>query len=128
MMKLPTNLATYATGLKQVLTALRAKPPVCGINPEDFKWQTSYAIQQDSNNLISLKELGYSLNDYQDSLMSHHYPEDNDCQNKKIAKWHVTGDDGAPATLKNWFFFEPLKKGAMLHVLLSFVLLFHGKI
>jgi hypothetical protein len=176
MMKLPTNLPTYATGLKQVLTALRAKPPVCGINSEDFEWQTSYAIQQDSNNLISLKELGYSLKDYEDSILAmtsfkgpckiltnageillreiclnleiyarssnfiiskrtraadshskfiydmirdrnfllnlskiaqapliphlirnaatqvnYYYPEDDDCQDKKIAKWHVDG-------------------------------------
>lgn len=68
-MKLSTNLPTYATGLQQVLTALRATPPPHGISSEDFKWESRYAIQQDSNNLISLRELGYSLSDYEDSIL-----------------------------------------------------------
>ncbi|WP_411705270.1 2OG-Fe(II) oxygenase family protein [Edaphovirga cremea] len=68
-MKLPADLPTYATGLQQVFTALRATPPPRGMSSEDFKWESTYAIQQDSNNLISLRELGYSLKDYEDSIL-----------------------------------------------------------
>ncbi|WP_411751889.1 hypothetical protein [Serratia sp. (in: enterobacteria)] len=68
-MKPSANLPTYATGLQQVLTALRATPAPHGISSEDFKWKSRDAIQQHSNNLISLRGSGYSLSDYEDSIL-----------------------------------------------------------